>query len=170
MLALICTTPLRCAFYTLWRGMHHPWGTTLNRIMYGSFIGCEFTLLASVWHLPLCLGLISMVFTTLTAIIGNSRESQNNLQAHMEMSLMMFVILLVSLIPFIYFYPLMFFAALAGVFGGVGYWLGYRMTATVTIFGVTFLQPGDVSWGELFNGLFTWGAAITLLELAGLYA
>ena len=159
----------RCAFYANWRGMHHSWGTQINRLMYGTFLGIEFEVIAHIWRMPDWTGLACALLAFITAIEGNSDESQDNALSHAEMSILMTVILGIILAPFIYYCRWTAFFSVFGLLGGVGYWLGYQMKSSLTIFGIKFCVPGDVSWGEAYNGLFVFGNCVAMMGFYGLY-
>lgn len=165
MLLWFLTLPIRAAFYYRWRGMAHNWNTTVNRLMYGCFIGLEYTVIAHAWHLPLWIGIISAVMTFAGACIGHSQWQDGEHPA--EMGLMTTIRLAGILVPFVYFYPLACLLIPLGMLSGVAYFLGYKMKIGFYGFEIQWCVPGDASWAEFFTGALAFGLPLMIL---GLYA
>jgi hypothetical protein len=162
--------PIRTAFYMNVRGNNHVWGTTLNRLLFGLYLGGELTVISAFWQLPSGTGALCGLLAFVGVIVGNSSESQDNIESHEGMSILMTGEIGLILAPIIYHLHWVFPFALFGVLGGFAYWLGYRMKKPLMIGNWEMCSVDDVTWGEFYNGLFTLGLPLMILGLCVVYS
>jgi hypothetical protein len=168
--------PIILAFAYRSRGMSHPWGDTVNRIVSWAIpVGLICSAIAYLHNLPVLLGIPCAVMAFAGACIGHSTEQQNTEEAHIGMAgittLMLGLILLPVAAWFIYnggvwhsyrnpiiFTPL-------GTLGGIAYWLGYKYPFVLNLFGIQWTFPNDASCGEFLTGLLAFGIPLMLLGI-----
>lgn len=174
------TAPLRCAFYYRWRGMHHSWNDTINRLMYAGFMGAECAMVAPSWHVPLWIIPFCIVGAFAGACIGHSSAQRDSADAYVDMAGILLLMNILLILPFWAYlcshagtrYPLIWtMPTIFSWFTIFSCWLGYRMKShlytTLGNFRIDWCVPGDSSWEEFYIGMFPIGMLIAFLGLTG---
>ena len=180
MYVFFALVPLLLAAAFRLRGSHHRgMGTTATRVLFWAIpidIVCSATAYVCDWSL--WFGTICGVLAWAGACIGHGSAMGDTLEDYEEMGFITSLRLSMIALPFILFgvlyqnYNIAFLAFILpmfGIFGGVGYWVGYRMKRELHIkwLGVHCVV-GDTSWGELFTGALAFGFPLQILGFVAL--
>lgn len=133
-------------------------------------------IVAASWGLSTLVSLPCAVMAFAGACIGHASEQGNTIEQNEGMSYITWIMLGLLLMPFAVYLAYIHadfwrpFAAvwLLGPLGGLGYFLGYKMNRTLTLFGVIWCVPGDASWGEFYTGAFAFGLPLAILGMVGI--
>lgn len=159
---------LICAFLWRFKGMAHPWGTQVNRLITWTLpAGSTMLYFAYVHHYPLYCGLLTFPLIWLGVSIGHGKWENDAIRSYWGMCWITCLRIFLMLMPFYWLDIHLIALPLLGMLAWPACWVGYKFDEykiRLRTFGFVWCDPDKGSeWEEFFLGALPYASAFSAL-------